>query len=176
MAAQTTPPAVASANATEPPYETAPQGQEPKKGDPILRTARGQRHDHGGANHGADHPEPPLGQRPSQAAAGTRSAPRYRLSSWNRNATKRARHTEAHSRTPKSKGSLAAASASLKFPLNRGNAALVCIQPRSRINTHADWPCLAASPSHRTDRQRDSRSMTACMRFSPHDRHSEVAR
>ena len=46
--------------------ETAPQGEEPEKGDPILGKARGQDHDHRGADHGADHPEPALAQRSSE--------------------------------------------------------------------------------------------------------------
>ena len=43
--------------------DTAPQGQQRKKGDPILRKAGGQHHDRYSADHGADHPEPALAQR-----------------------------------------------------------------------------------------------------------------
>ena len=50
------------------------------------------------------------------------------LSSSSQNATKRARQTDAHSRTPKSSGAPVAVSASVNLPVNRGDAALVCIQ------------------------------------------------
>ena len=46
--------------------DAAPQGEEPEKGDPVLRKARGQHHDHDGADHGADHPEPALAQRSAE--------------------------------------------------------------------------------------------------------------
>ena len=43
--------------------DAAPEGKKHQKGNAILREARGQHHDHCGADHGADHPEPALTQR-----------------------------------------------------------------------------------------------------------------
>jgi hypothetical protein len=46
--------------------ESAPEGKKHQKGNAILRKARGQHHDHCGADRGADHPEPALAQRSSE--------------------------------------------------------------------------------------------------------------
>ena len=80
------------------------------------------------------------------------------LSSSSQNATKRARHTEAHNRTLKSSGSPAAVSASVKLLPNRGDAALVCIQPYS--GSSFDGIVLTA-----TQRTRAAASSAACPQF-----------
>ena len=69
------------------------------------------------------------------------------LSSSSQNATKRARQTEAHSRTPKSSGGPAAVSASVKLLSNRGDAALVCIQLHSGSSLDANVLTANVSPT-----------------------------